>query len=131
MISVDVNKCIGCPTCSKACPLGMITFQDGERRVIRFGRCQEDCDICVRLCPEKALLKVDEGREVQLTFAMRICSLCGSGFAPELMLDRVRSSIPPILQRDATGLCWLDICPGCRRKREGEKAAKQTLVRRS
>ncbi len=131
MISVDESKCIGCPACSKACPLGIITFQDVERRVISFGKCQEDCDICLRLCPEKALCKVDSGQEIQLAFTLHVCPLCGSGFAPEPMLERVRSSISSTLQKDATGLCWLDICPSCRRKREGEKAARQTLVRRS
>ncbi len=131
MISVDESKCLGCAACFKSCPQGLINLHDGESRIIHFTRCQEDCDICLKICPVGAISQNGVGQGAQLSFSLQRCSLCGSGFAPIPLLERVKSCIPGELQKDGSGQSWLDFCASCRRLREGEKAAKRALARRS
>ncbi len=131
MIVVDESKCLGCAACTKSCPQGLITLLDGERRVIHFARCQEDCDICLKVCPVGAISQNEIGQDTRISFSLQRCSLCGSGFVPIPMLERVKSFIPSVLHKDSSGQSWLDFCASCRRLREGEKATNRTLVRRS
>ncbi|MDD4162520.1 MAG: 4Fe-4S binding protein [Methanothrix sp.] len=131
MIRVDESKCLGCAACFKSCPQGLITLHDGEIRIIHFARCQEDCDICLKICPVGAISQNEASQDAQLSFSLQRCSLCGTGFAPIPLLERVKSCIPGELQKDDSGQSWLDFCASCRRLREGEKAAKRALARRS
>ncbi len=134
MISVDKTRCIGCPACSKACPKGLIAFQDdGKTRVLRFAACRDDydCDICLKVCPEKAISLAKNGGEIKIDFILSLCSICGNSVATELMIDKIKRLVPLQMQRDSYGRSWLEICPACRRAREAENATGRILAGRS
>jgi len=52
-IKVDVQKCIGCTHCMKACPTEAIRIIDGVAQ-IRDERCV-DCGNCLRACPHDSI----------------------------------------------------------------------------
>lgn len=52
MVSVDLDKCVGCGTCVQDCPLGAMRLKDKKACV--DDRCSH-CGACVRVCPEEAL----------------------------------------------------------------------------
>ncbi len=134
MISIDKARCIGCPACSKACPKGMIAFyDDGKTRVLQFTECREDndCDICIRVCPEKAISLAKKGEETKIDFMLSLCPVCGRGFATEPILEKIRSLVPTQMQMDSHGRSWLEICPACRRAKEAEDACGRILKGRS
>ena len=132
MISVNARLCIGCPACSRACPNGLIVLQDeGASRTIRFSSCEEDCDICVKICPEKALSFTEKGRETKIVVPLQPCSSCGKFFATKPMREKVQSCVPVEVQTDCKGWSWVMACPSCRREREGASAVREVLSRRS
>lgn len=132
MISIDANLCIGCSACIQACPHGLIVrLDEGASRTIRFSCCEEDCDICVKICPEKALSLVRAGRETKIVLPLQPCSSCGRFFATKPMLEKVRSCLPVELQKDSGDGSWLEACPSCRRDEEGVRAVREILSRRS
>jgi len=59
VVTVDRNLCIGCHTCSMACPFGAIKFaQDGKmgKCDLCMNRLEQGLDpACVRTCPTRAL----------------------------------------------------------------------------
>jgi len=92
--------------------------------------CKEECDLCVKICPTGALTLVpwDENEpEGEISFDLVACKICGSRFATEPMLQRIESSLPADIQKDATGLAWIRICPVCRRNIEAERLVEQLL----
>ncbi len=132
MISIDANLCIGCSACIQACPHGLIVRHDeGASRTIRFSRCDVDCDICVKICPEKALSLARAGRETKVVLPLQPCSSCGRFFATKPMLEKVRSCLPVEVQKDSGDGSWLEACPSCRRGEEGLRAVREILSRRS
>jgi len=134
MIKVDAGACIGCLSCSTVCPSQNITRTETERtRSIHWKRCKEECDLCVELCPARALALVpfDESLpEPEVTLELVACKICGAGYATEPMLQRIESTLPENVQRDASGLAWVRICPVCRREIEAERAAGQLVLER-
>ena len=134
MIKVDLSLCLGCQACSNVCPSQNIVRTDtGESRTIHWKRCKEECDLCVEFCPAKALALVpyDESTpEPEISFDLVACRVCGSLYATMPMLMRVKASLPPGLQEDASGIEWIWICPQCRRDIEAEKAAGQVMRER-
>jgi Pyruvate/2-oxoacid:ferredoxin oxidoreductase delta subunit len=132
MIFVDAKLCIGCPACSRACPNGLIVLQDeGASRTIRFSRCEEDCDICVKICSEKALPFTKASWETEIVVPLQPCPPCGKFFAAKPMLEKVLSCVPVELQKDSEGWSWVVACPSCRRKVDGVRAFREVLSRRS
>jgi ferredoxin len=135
MIEVDATKCLGCHACSNVCPSQNITREEtAERRSIHWKKCKEECDLCVEFCPAKALTLVpfnEWSEEPTVTFDLVSCKICGSRYATEPMLRRIESALPANLQKDATGLAWIWVCPVCRREIEAERATKQMVLGRS
>lgn len=134
MIEVDPRLCIGCRSCSNVCPSQNIVCADSEEtRRIRWKRCKEECDLCVEFCPAKALTLVpfDESvPEPELSFDLVACRVCGSRYAPEPMLLRIKKALPLDSQRDPEGAEWIRVCPSCRRRAEAERAARETVAGR-
>ena len=50
---VDLEKCVGCPTCSENCPLDAIILVD-KKAVINLTLCV-NCQVCIRVCPKDAI----------------------------------------------------------------------------
>ena len=60
MVSVDMEKCIGCWTCIVACPYGAIKQDTEQKKVLKCDLCQgEDIPMCVTNCPNEALVYVE------------------------------------------------------------------------
>ena len=51
-VTLDVDKCMGCTTCIRHCPMEAIRVRDGKA-CITTERCI-DCGECIRVCPHKA-----------------------------------------------------------------------------
>ncbi|BAK98649.1 hypothetical protein OBV_14510 [Oscillibacter valericigenes Sjm18-20] len=49
---VNEEKCVGCGSCERACPVGTIKIQDAKAKV--SGNCIE-CGACVSECPVEAI----------------------------------------------------------------------------
>jgi Pyruvate/2-oxoacid:ferredoxin oxidoreductase delta subunit len=135
MIKVDKNLCLGCMSCSNVCPSQNITRSESSNvRSIHWKRCKEECDLCVEFCPAKALTLVpyDENvPEPEVSYDLVACRICKSRYATEPMLRRIESVLPSNLQKDATGLEWIRICPICRRDIEAKNVTKQIAMTRS
>jgi len=134
MIKVDAGLCIGCLSCSNACPSkNIVLTETKDERRIHWKRCKEECDLCVEFCPAKALTLVplDESiPEPDLSFDLVACRICGSKYATEPMLKRIESILPANLQRDSDGLEWIRVCPTCRQRAEAERATRQLVAGR-
>jgi len=61
-VIVDVEKCIGCGKCVKACPYEGIELLSGEKTVIVCDLCGGDPE-CVKHCPEGVLSYTARGKE--------------------------------------------------------------------
>lgn len=134
MIKVDASLCLGCLSCSNVCPSQNIVRTDtSDCRTIHWKRCKEECDLCVEFCPAKALALVplDESiPESEISFELVECRVCKSPYATLPSLMKIKSSLPPGLQEDASGLEWIWICSQCRREIEAERAAGQVIRER-
>jgi hypothetical protein len=69
--------------------------------------------------------------ELDLSFDLMACKICGSRYATEPMLKRIEATLPEKVQKDSTGLALIRICPVCRRNIEAERATRQTVLGRS
>lgn len=135
MIRVDSSLCLGCQSCSNVCPSEKIARTEGDGRItICWKSCDEEndegCDLCVKACPTKALslaaLDVT-APECEASFDMAVCRICGSRYATEPMLKMIEMSLPAEIQKDATGLQWVRVCPECRRNVEAKRLVGQIL----
>ncbi len=115
-IKVAREKCIGCRACSSACPPFYITItDDGNRRMIAFPpSCEEDCDLCLKVCPTGAIAFEEKpGPAVTLEFNLIPCIRCGKPFATEEEMAFVLPKISRILGGEPS---WKSLCPRCRRE---------------
>jgi carbon-monoxide dehydrogenase iron sulfur subunit len=57
MISVDVEKCVGCWTCMVGCPYGALSRDMNNKTIIKCDLCpSRDIPACVLNCPNEALV---------------------------------------------------------------------------
>lgn len=54
MVTVDLDACVGCGECARACPAKILTLVDGK---IEVGDCSEclGCQSCAMVCPVAAV----------------------------------------------------------------------------
>ena len=131
MIRVDSSLCLGCRSCFNVCPSqNIIRSEANGRATVYWKSCKEESDLCVKMCPSKALSLVsgDEAEPpCELSFDLAACNICGSLYATELMLEWIESVLPEKIQKDAAGLEWIRICPECRRNKEAESLTRLVL----
>ncbi len=57
IVTVDLERCIGCWTCILACPFGVIKQDICQEKIIKCDLCPgEDIPVCVANCPNEALI---------------------------------------------------------------------------
>jgi len=60
LVNVDEERCIGCGTCTLACPLGVPKLDTAQKKMVKCDLCQdEEIPVCVANCPNEALLYAD------------------------------------------------------------------------
>ncbi len=65
IVTVDVERCIGCWTCIVACPYGALTRNTNNKTIAKCDFCPgQDIPVCVANCPNEALaLCMDDEKE--------------------------------------------------------------------
>jgi len=62
IVTVDVEKCIGCWTCILVCPFGAIRQNTRTGKIVKCDLCCEmDVPVCVANCPNEALVLSRDG----------------------------------------------------------------------
>jgi carbon-monoxide dehydrogenase iron sulfur subunit len=65
LVTVDEERCIGCGTCSLACPLGVPKLDKEQRKMVKCDLCQDEkIPACVAGCPNEALVYVEEENDI-------------------------------------------------------------------
>ncbi|MGD2184852.1 MAG: 4Fe-4S binding protein [Desulfobacterales bacterium] len=134
-LKVDPETCIGCQACTSVCPTALIGFSDDDNdRVFTFTEtCSEDCTRCADACSEKAITlapaKKASKKLFKAKFPLAHCASCGTPYATEKMVAKLKVSIPSLLVPE--GMDWLNICPACRQKGEAQNISERGLEGRS
>ncbi len=96
-INIDLDKCIGCAHCMKACPTEAIRINDGKA-VLNPDRCV-DCGECFRVCPTNAYSILQDDLRMIMQFKYRV-ALVPSVFAGQFGSE-IRTSVVLDLIKEA------------------------------
>lgn len=69
-VFMQVQRCLGCTTCIKACPTDAIRVRN-RKAVILGDRCI-DCGKCIQVCPHKAIRSVGDPLELMGKFRYKV-----------------------------------------------------------
>ena len=65
MITFDYNRCVGCGSCVRLCPMGYLKLEE-KRPVVRERRRCIECGHCTAACPKQAVTLTSEKAELVL-----------------------------------------------------------------
>ena len=65
MIAFDYNRCVGCGSCVRLCPMGYLKLEE-KRPVVRERRRCIECGHCAAACPKQAVTLTSEKAELGL-----------------------------------------------------------------
>lgn len=54
MVKINTERCVGCGSCVRLCPMGYLTLEDGVPRIRERRRCI-GCGHCMATCPKQAV----------------------------------------------------------------------------
>jgi len=61
IVTVDLERCVGCWTCVMVCPFGAITPDTSRRKIAKCDLCSHlNTPACVANCPNEALVYLEE-----------------------------------------------------------------------
>lgn len=98
-VNVDRERCIFCGRCQLACPQIAIRVVKPFQGLIRLDtdRCSENCEVCMDVCPSKAISLGEHGKP---KIEERFCVYCGACQeacpARALTIERTRILCSPI-----------------------------------
>ena len=131
-LEVNIDKCIGCGACASACPPRLINIIDTDTiRTIEFalGKCTY-CARCADVCPEEAInmtkefeLATEDKNDLNIIveLIMARCEQCGTAFTTQRIMEKLMAKVPKEIEIEPAALDWLNLCPNCRKLREGQK----------
>jgi carbon-monoxide dehydrogenase iron sulfur subunit len=69
-VLVDSERCIGCGTCMLVCPYGSISMDQATGKAVKCDGCLDrDIPRCVSVCPNGALVVIDDATEPAIAAA--------------------------------------------------------------
>lgn len=134
-LNVDTDRCIGCQACTSVCPADLISFsEDDSDRIFAFAEtCSEACTRCVDVCSETAIKLIPAKKASKKFFTAKFplahCAECETPYATEMMVAKLRISIPALLVPKS--MDWLRTCLTCRQKGEANNVSERALKGRS
>lgn len=97
-IKIDKNKCIGCVTCMKACPLKAIRIGKDKKARINYRICIE-CAECLRACPHDAVVPITTKTSALDKFKYKVAiasPVLYSQFGQHIMPEKIISVLKEI-----------------------------------
>jgi iron only hydrogenase large subunit-like protein len=70
-ITFNHDKCVGCVTCTLACPAHAIRVQNGKASIVKEKLCI-DCGECLRICPQNAVQSMTSQQRDLSRFKIRV-----------------------------------------------------------
>jgi len=147
---LNINQCIACGACTKACPANALIMETDELKGIRrwelsmarciyCGRCEEVCPThAIELSPTFELAVTNKNDLYESAeFTLANCQKCHKPFISRKLLDYVIATLEQSGVSDedmAVRRMQLESCPECRRKAnmlDGENLAHQRYLSHS
>ncbi len=104
-VKVDSKSCIFCGKCECACPFEAVRVTRPLQGLVQLNQalCQENCQICVDICPSKAIALGERGAP---TITEEVCIYCGA--CQEVCPTKAISvSRTHVLHSGATSGAWI------------------------
>ncbi|MDH5438369.1 MAG: 4Fe-4S binding protein [Candidatus Bathyarchaeota archaeon] len=106
-VQVDKDLCFYCKVCEYACPYGAISvdkFLEGSV-AIETEKCPKDCQVCVDICPSKAIAVTGKGKvELSQEFCV-YCKAC-QNVCPE---EAIHVTVDRVSHTPITSAFWITL----------------------
>ncbi len=104
-VKVDLRSCIFCGKCEYTCPFDAVRVTRPMQGSIQLNPdlCQENCQVCVDVCPSKAIALSERGKP---TITEELCIYCGAcqEVCPKKAISVLRTRV---LHNGVTSGAWI------------------------